>query len=180
MAAYMERALFVIGPRNSGKSTVLRSMFLDKRFGKQGIVPKKARVADIHLSTERLLRMRIASPHEAGETIAEFLSKAGARMSGGRWNFVSPLHPLSYKNMPDAVTTIGKFQAKYHPERIRVIFISPTQSGEVLDDYAGGRDLVKELLAISSSVEVALIDNRSQLKSMQHNGLLLADFFDFT
>ena len=37
--AYIERALFVIGDQDTGKSTQLRSMFLDGRLGNQGEVP---------------------------------------------------------------------------------------------------------------------------------------------
>ena len=33
---YVERALFVVAPQDSGKSTQLRSIFLDRRFGKDG------------------------------------------------------------------------------------------------------------------------------------------------
>ena len=33
MKFYVERAQFVVAPQDSGKSTQLRSMFLDKRLG---------------------------------------------------------------------------------------------------------------------------------------------------
>jgi hypothetical protein len=36
---YFERALFIVGEQNSGKSTQLRSMFRDVRLGTSGIVP---------------------------------------------------------------------------------------------------------------------------------------------
>ena len=37
--AYIERELFVIGDQDTGKSTQLRSMFLDWHLGTQGEVP---------------------------------------------------------------------------------------------------------------------------------------------
>jgi len=180
MSLHLERALFVVAPRNSGKSTVLRSMFLDRRLGTAGKIPSKARISDIYLSNERRLHMRITSPHEAGETQKEFLMKAKNKMPDGRWCFASPLHPHAFKNMPDAVTTVRSFFRIFHPERTRIVFISPNHKGERLDEYAPGQDLVKDMLSIDKSIEVICIDNGSRLNSKIHNGLLLADYFDFT
>lgn len=36
---YLERVLFVVGNRHTGKSTQLRSMFLDVRLGSNGQIP---------------------------------------------------------------------------------------------------------------------------------------------
>ena len=42
---YIERALFVVGDQNTGKSTQLRSMFLDWRLNIQGVVPTTKKCA---------------------------------------------------------------------------------------------------------------------------------------
>ncbi len=42
---YIERALFVVGEPNDGKSTQLRSLFSDRRFGPDGKVPAENRSA---------------------------------------------------------------------------------------------------------------------------------------
>ena len=54
--AYIERALFVIGDQDTGKSTQLRSMFLDWHLGTQGEVPTASNVRKTYaLSNERWL-----------------------------------------------------------------------------------------------------------------------------
>ena len=60
---YIERALFVIGYPDTGKSTQLRSMFLDWRLGTQGQVPTASNVRKTYaLSNERWLYLRLTSP----------------------------------------------------------------------------------------------------------------------
>ena len=44
----LERVLFVVGTRHSGKSTQLRSMFRDVRFGTGGIIPKQRKLDDFY------------------------------------------------------------------------------------------------------------------------------------
>ena len=78
---YVERALFMIGDQNMGKSTQLRSMFLDWRLGNQGNVPTARNVQNTYaLSNERWLYLRLTSPHEAGENLNKFLQKCANKM----------------------------------------------------------------------------------------------------
>ncbi|KVD11635.1 hypothetical protein WI81_24395 [Burkholderia ubonensis] len=77
--------------------------------------------------------------------------------------------------MPDAVTTIDEFIHRFEPERVRVALLSPNHMGNSDLQWDNGRDLSEDLLAIKR-VEVIRIDVRKRKK----NGLLLADFFDFT
>ncbi|AXF20509.1 hypothetical protein CUJ89_08470 [Burkholderia pyrrocinia] len=176
-AIYFERALFVIAPRNHGKSTTLRSLFLDQRLGRNGKIPDELKLNDdYYLSNERRLYLRLTSPHEADENLDHFLSKSSEKMRGrGRWNFAGPLHPAAYKSMPDAVTTVDAFVNFFQPERVRVALLSPNHQGTNDLEWDGGGDLSSDLLGIDG-VEVVRIDVRQRNK----NGLLLADFFDFT
>lgn len=78
--------------------------------------------------------------------------------------------------MPDVVDSIRLFIKEFDPDRVRVVFLSPDRHGVELGKYAAGRDFPPELLDIDHRVEVACIDARRR----EANGLLLADFFDFT
>jgi len=71
MSAYhFERALFVVGKPDSGKSAQLRSMFQDVRLGCGGVIPTAAKVTEVYrLSNERCLYLRITSPHEMHESL---------------------------------------------------------------------------------------------------------------
>lgn len=176
---YLERALFVVAPQDSGKSTTLRSMFADRRLGLNGVPPPSAtqsRLAEnYHLSNERRLYLRLSSPHEAGETPTEFIRKTRGKMDDGRWCYAGPFQPLPFRKMPDVVDSVAAFVKAFEPERVRVAFLAPNRHGDGLDVYAPGRDLVRELLAIRR-VEVMSLDGRDR----DQHGLLLADFFDFT
>lgn len=178
MTLYLERALFIVAPQDSGKSTTLRSMFLDRNLGKNGVAPpsSQSRLPEtIHLSNERKLYMRLTSPHEYDETIDQFLSKTRNKMGNGRWCYAGPFQPTAFKQMPDVVASVAEFVSIFSPERTRVAFLSPNRHGQGISDFLPGRDLSRELLAIPS-VEVMCLDGRQKAK----NGLLLADFFDFT
>ena len=176
---YVERALFIVAPPDSGKSTQLRSLFLDRRIGTRGRVPAtsaKRKLAQIyHISNERRLFLRLTSPHEVGETPKAFLRKIRAKTDTGRWCVAGTLQPDSFKSMPDIVETTKLFLHEFEPERMRLLFLSPTRHGKSLSDYSDGHNLVADLLAIPR-VEVACIDARKR----EANGLLIADFFDFT
>lgn len=185
---YFERALFIVGDQNSGKSTQIRSMFRDFRLGANGSIPTKTNLVDVYrLSNERSLYLRLTSPHEAGEWIGRrpdedaenFLDKTKEKIeantphAGVRWNFVCPLQPLGFKNMPDAANTVSAFARRFEPERTRVLFLSPDRHGSLLQQ--AHLPLVIGLRGIPS-VEIAWIDARDRTE----NGLLIADFFDFT
>jgi hypothetical protein len=176
MSIWLERALFVVAPQDSGKSSQLRAMFLDRRFGSDGVVPASRNLAETYyISNARRLHLRLTSPHEYGETPKEFIDKLKSKMISGRWCFAGAFQPEAYNNMPDIVETVQRFIVAFAPERLRVIFLSPNRHGAELSSFLPGRDLSDELLKISS-VEVACFDARQR----QSNGLLLADFFDFT
>jgi len=178
MATYVERALFVVAPQNFGKSTLLRSMFRDPRLGNAGEIPTALKLPDdFRLSGERRLYLRLASPHEAGETPDEFIKKTKGKMVDGRWCFAGPLHPSPLKKMPDATTAIHRFIDEFDPERVRVAILWPSHNPD--EDGMFGPDVVEDLLddvqAIDRRVEAVCLDGRQRGRS----GLVLADFFDF-
>jgi hypothetical protein len=184
---YFERALFVVGEPNSGKSKQLRSMFRDVRLGTGGDIPTGKRLPELYrLSNERCLYLRLTSPHEAGESIGRkrhgrknFLIKTVETIEentpriGKRWNFAGALQPGARKHMPDVVATCRAFVRHFEPERTRVVFLSPDRHGRFLQETEH-RGLVERLRKIPS-VEICWIDARDRTV----NGLLLADFFDF-
>jgi len=173
---WLERALFLVAPQDSGKSSQLRAMFLDRRLGTGGRVPTTRNIPDTYyISNERRLYLRLTSPHEYGETPKEFLDKAKVKMGSGRWCYAGAFQPDAYNNMPDVVDSVRCFIAAFEPERVRVAFLSPNRHGAQLPDFLPGRDLLGELLQIPT-VEAVCIDARQR----QSNGLFLADFLDFT
>jgi len=176
MTLFVERALFVVAPQDSGKSTALRSMFLDRRLGTNGVIPTQSRIPEIyHLSNDRRLYLRMTSPHESRETPKKFIEKSKNKMDSGRCCFAGALQPNAFRKMPDLVETVNIFIKAFEPERIRVVFLSPNRHGQGIDSFIPGRDLPGELSA-HKNVEVVCIDGRNRDK----NGLFLADFFDFT
>lgn len=174
----LERALFVVAPRHCGKSTQLRSMFHDRRFGTDGRVPPSSQKLPetYYLSNNRRLYLRLTSPHEVKETLDDFLGKAKRKMASGRWCFASPLHPDQFENMPNAVETVERFLRYFDSERVRVFLLSPNRLKTDLADFLPGHDLRVKFRRIDRRVEVACIDARQR----KANGLLLADFFDFS
>jgi hypothetical protein len=109
-----------------------------------------------------------------GETAREFIEKARDKMVSGRWCFAGPLQPNAFRKMPDVVQSVRKFTKAFDPERVRIVFLSPTRHGVELGKFVPGRDLSDELLHIDR-VEVACVDAHHR----EANGLFLADFFDF-
>jgi hypothetical protein len=179
-----ERALFLVGEQNAGKSVQLRSMFRDFRLGREGIVPEKVNLSEMYrLSNERILYLRLSSPHEKGETIDDnehenYLDKTVRKFAkessyARRWNFAGALQPNAARNMPDVAATVEAFVARLEPERVRVVFLSPDRTGALLQQHH--LKLAARLRKIDS-VEVCWIDARDR----EANGLYLADFFDFS
>jgi hypothetical protein len=76
--------------------------------------------------------------------------------------------------MPDVVVTCRVFVRRFDPQRTRGVFLSPDRHGVSLqaDEHM---DLVDGLRQ-TPSLEVCWIDARDR----RVNGLLLADFIDFT
>lgn len=163
MALIIERALFVVAPQDSGKSTQLRFMFLDRRFSTDGRIPLSSEKSNLpetyHISNERRLHLRLTSPHEYGDKPKEFCDKIKSKTVEGRWCIAGALQPEAYNSMPDIVESLEQFTRYFNPERIRIAFLSPNRHGIMLSDFLPGRDLSDEPLNLSK-VEVACIDAR--------------------
>lgn len=178
---YVERALFLIGDPNTGKSTQLRSMFLDWRLGHEGQVPKAPKLPEIYrLSNERRLYLRLTSPHETDETLEKFLDKCDNKMcpseaGGSRWNFAGPLQVSPTDNLPEGPRkVIEAFNEHFSPERVRAVILSPDRSGKTMD-WSDIRSLTNELRSMSNC-EVITVDATDR----SANGLMYADYFNFT
>jgi hypothetical protein len=154
-------------------------MFLDRRLGNNGQVPLTSERRNLpetyYISNERRLHLRLTSPHEYGETPKDFIDKTRNKMGSGRWCFAGPFQPDAYNKMSDVVESVRRFIQAFEPERVRVVFLSPTRHGVQLSAFLPGRDLSDALLQVGG-VEVACIDARKR----ETNGWFLADFFDFT
>jgi hypothetical protein len=173
--SYIERALFVIGEQGDGKSTQLRSMFRDYRLNTWGDIPSSPKLDSIYaLSNERMLYLRLTSPHERGETRTEFHNKFKRVMKyGHRWNFACPIQPDAYNKMPDAAETILYFVKQFSPERVRAAFLSPDRKGTPKDPI---KLMKMHDLLWKKKIECISIDARTP----DLNGKVLSDFFDFT
>jgi hypothetical protein len=124
------------------------------------------------LSPFRHLYLRLTSPHEAGETLDEFLNKIEQNTGGqGRWNIATAVQIEADNNMPDLRRIVAAIDRRFSPERLRVAILSPDRHGTVLPNAA---QLMQALQAVQSC-ETLCIDARSR----DRNGLLLADTFDF-
>lgn len=170
----VERALFIVGKQNTGKSAQLRSMFRDYRFGTQGKIPARL-PRTVLLGNDRTLLLRSNSPHESGHTFRTYFNSIEQQLGNGRWCIAAALQPERSGGgpMPDAFEVISRFIVRFKPERVRICLLSPTISGMVLrtEDakafHRRGWSLGAEVLCINAICRNA-------------NGLLLADFFDFT
>jgi hypothetical protein len=155
-------------------------MFLDWRLGKGGVVPTARNVQNAYaISNERWLYLRLTSPHEAGETTNQFLNKCAATMQSNgslarRWNFAGPLQPTGTGRIPAAPDVVEAFAKRFAPERIRVAILNPDRHG----DWMSQADLLAITAAFRNmpSAEVVAVDATSRTA----NGLMYADFFDFT
>jgi hypothetical protein len=182
--AYIERVLFVVGEPNTSKSTQLRAMYRDVRLHHEGRIPSGKRAPKLpeaeRLSNERSIYVRLTSPHEMRESLKEFLDKTDDRIErwrkkfrNDRWNFAGALQPTPANKMPDVVRTVAAFRRRFSPERIRLVFLAPDRHGSSLS-ATWLKGATRRLWALDA--EVIKIDSRSRTA----NGLVLADFFDFT
>jgi len=128
------------------------------------------------------LFVRCTSPHEIGESLAEFFRKLDRAMERAwntfrRINIACAVQPQAVGPTPDLVTICRQFQAQFLPERIRVVQIDPRQDGQ-----PGALLTLLEVDQLRSiDVEILTVDGRRPLRPRAYpNGLLLADFFDFT
>lgn len=171
-----ERALFVLGYQNAGKSTAIRRMYKDWRMGRQGQVPQKrtTRFPVIRLSNERMLYVRVQSPQERGEDWTKFTGRIdrAIRTNGpnARWNSACAMQISRGTNIAGGLSVIRRFIRKYKPERVRVALMNPPARGDALTDD----DLTKILEGIQ-----ALAGEPLQVYGRGQSGFLLADFFDF-
>ncbi|WP_298465643.1 hypothetical protein [uncultured Erythrobacter sp.] len=174
---YVERALFIVGEPDSGKSSQLRSMFRDWRFGTEGKIPGARKIQERYwLSDTRAVYLRMTSPHEYYESLDEFLDKTAAKFTAGnRWNFASPLQPYAARKIGNADEVIGAFVKRFRPERVRIVILDPRWS-EGSRKRSELQKLVDGFRKIGKNVEVLICDARTKTG----NGLIYADFFDFT
>lgn len=179
----IERILIVVGDQNAGKSTTLRSMFVDPRLGSKGVVPATAprRIRLVALSRERCLFFRLTSPHETGQNVMQFLSRLdharrrAARIGFRRLNVACAMQPFAANAMPNIVSVCREVRQKLDPERMRVVVIDPRQDGEPGPELSPlDIDHLRQIEA-----DVIWIDGSRGL-TQYPNGLVLADFFDFT
>ena len=171
---YLERALFVVGDPDTGKSVQLRSMFRDIRFSGDGSIPTERRLEETYrLSNDRSIYIRLTSPHENDENLERFFDKILTKIRRpSRWNFAGPIQPNPSNEMPGLVETVVAFVDRFSPERLRVVFLSPDRNGDTVFDTTAPLDQLQNI----GAVEVCAIDARNRV----WNGLFLADFFDFT
>lgn len=178
----IERMLFVVGERDAGKSTTLRSMFVDPRLGSKGVVPTMAqrRIRLIALSRERCLFLRLTSPHETGQNVEQFLSRLdvarrrAARLGFRRFNVACAMQPFAANAMPDIVSVCRSVRHYVDPERMRVVLIDPRQDGVPGPQLS--RTNIDHLR--QNKVELVWIHGSHGL-TQYPNGFVLADFFDF-
>jgi len=110
--------------------------------------------------------------------LKEFLDKTEDKITrslnlGSRWNFAGPLQATAENKMPSAADTITAFIRRFKPERVRAMFLTPDRHGNCHDAafLCGETDKLW-----TAGAEVATVDARRR----DRNGLILADFFDFT
>ena len=183
---HVERVLFVIGEPGTGKSTQLRSLFRDWRFGTQGEPLTARRPRDFYaLSNERRIHIRLTSPQETRdkkgvpESLPVFLTKCEKRMpvdldGSRRWNFAGALQTTASKKMDPAVPTIRDFIAYFDPERIRVVLLNPDWEG----NFLARQDLLDLLVGLQKLPRTETIVTDARMST--GNGLIYSDFFDFT
>ena len=166
---YFERALFVVGPQDSGKSVQLRSMFKDKRFGTDGLVETKRNPRKyIRLGHNRMLIFRVQSPHETGQSPDKFHDWIEAKFSKGRYCFAGALQPVAENDMPDVEESVRLFVDHFSPERTRICFLSPDQRGNPIELEPDAHTIVDALRNIES-VECMFIDARNRESQAQED-----------
>jgi hypothetical protein len=171
----LERILFVVGKQNTGKSTQLRSLFVDPRLGTNRRIPRDRKVPESYdLGLDRSLYLRLTSPHERRETMGQFLSKIEQRTSVGRWCAALAIQPNAAHRMPDAIETVRAVIRRFQPESVRVCVLSPDRHGTMYDSQELKR-LFRRLWQLGN-VECHCLDARGRTA----NGRLLAGYFDYT
>lgn len=177
--AHLERILFVVGERHTGKSTTLRSIYRDERFACAAL-PKQGPVPPAVISRERGLQLILRSPHEANKSLAEYIRDMAAIVANPgefrRINIAGALQPSPANRMRADIRQIAeKVMLRLRPERLRIAILDPVKDGGTGASYDPSTiDALRDV-----GVEVMKIDGRDTAYR-NFNGLLLADFFDFT
>lgn len=177
--AHLERILFVVGEQNSGKSTTLRSIYRDERFA-SAVIPPRGRIPPASISGERGLQLILRSPHEAKMSLPDFISNMATIVANpGRFrriNIAGALQPFPANRMrADIVKICAAVMSQLKPERLRLAILDPVADGTKVTYYNDPTiDALRKL-----DVEIMKIDGRDWAYQ-DFNGLLLADFFDFT
>ena len=178
---YVERAQFILGDSGAGKSTQLRSLFVDTRFDEDGAIPERKKLRETYyISNERRIYLRLTSPHEYGESLNEFLDKFENKMryegvENNRCDFFGPLQIESpdTNKIPDGKVVIKEFMDRFKPERVRAVILSPNCSGEFIESKT-----LQEHLEELHEIDCEVILTDAQVR--EKNGLIYSDFFDFT
>jgi hypothetical protein len=173
---HLERVLLVCGEQMAGKSQLLRQMLGDQRLG--GLGPSMGRFQSRPLSRERLIAGRFTSPHESGQTPAQFHANIAASGKCWRYNYFSAIQPRAAKNMPGVADLCDGLIRAFRPERIRVVHLAPDQWGNLRSQLTDSE--IDGLRALD--VEVLAIDARSRPSCPAEPGnvRILADYFDFS
>jgi hypothetical protein len=114
----------------------------------------------------------LSSPHEMKRTLEAWLDLIEGKLSPtGRWCIAGALQPDSANSMPDCGVALSEFKKRFHPERLRAVFLNPDRHGSVQRAPANyAPDLHRE------GIEVISVDAREK----HANAWVLADFFDFS
>lgn len=165
MKLHLERALFMIGRGDAGKSTQLNSL-------KTVIAKGETRRRIFDLGNNRRIYVRSGSPQELGETLSEFLQACEYHMRNWdyRWNYACAVQTDPADKIPGAVGTITAFKKAFSPDRICAVILSPNRRGNRIP---GERKwLIKRLSAIGEC-EILTVNARK----MNSNGPLYSKFF---
>ena len=165
MKLHLERALFMIGRQNAGKTTQLTSL-------KTVIAKGKTTRRVFDLGNNRHLYVRLTSPQETGQTLSEFLRACEYNMRSRycRWNYACAMQPDSGINIGGAVSTIKAFKNEFSPGRTCAVILCPDWRGNRFPDER--QALITDLSDIGVS-EILTVDARNQ----NSNGPRYAGFF---
>ncbi|AZZ36403.1 hypothetical protein CIK05_06225 [Bdellovibrio sp. qaytius] len=195
---YIERALFIVGVQNSGKTTLINNA-IDSvpHWLKIGTPrPKKIKNKKYNLggsyiiSSDRKLYVRTSSFHESGRNTAYFLKSMKDKTKTGRWNVICPMQPeATYTKegnvkMAEPAEAIKKFIERFNPEHIRVYLLDlrfdkiektkKRKSVVVIND----KDIRKHISKLQKikNVECTYLNVKNENK----NNHTITDFFNFS
>ena len=97
-----------------------------------------------------------------------------AGQTARRWNLAAALQRTGTERLPYGPDVIEGFIQRFTPERVRAVILSPGRSGDYVTEF-DHQHLTRTLRALPG-VEVMTTDATTRTA----NGLMYADFFDFT